>query len=84
MAQNYGYVRVSTKEQCEDRQLVAMRDFGVSEKDIFLDKVSGKDFQRPAYRRLLQKIETRVEDDEAADIFDSDETPVFDENDYEA
>ena len=56
MAQLYGYVRVSTKEQNEDRQLVAMRDFGVLEKDIFLDKLSGKDFNRPTYRRLLKKL----------------------------
>jgi len=55
MAQ-YGYVRVSTREQNEDRQLVAMRDFGISERDIFLDKLSGKDFERPSYRRLLRKL----------------------------
>ena len=56
MAQIYGYVRVSTREQNEDRQLVAMRDYGVSEGGIFLDKLSGKDFERPAYVRLLQKL----------------------------
>ena len=55
MAQ-YGYVRVSTREQNEDRQLVAMRDFGISERGIFLDKLSGKDFERPSYRRLLKKL----------------------------
>ena len=55
MAQ-YGYVRVSTREQNEDRQLVAMRDFGISENGIFLDKLSGKDFERPSYRRLLKKL----------------------------
>ena len=43
MAQTYGYVRVSTREQNEDRQLVAMRDFGVPDGGIFLDKLSGKD-----------------------------------------
>jgi DNA invertase Pin-like site-specific DNA recombinase len=56
MAQTYGYVRVSTREQNEDRQLVAMREFGVTGSNIFLDKQSGKDFARPAYRRLLRKL----------------------------
>ena len=56
MAQTYGYIRVSTREQNEDRQLVAMRDFGVTDSNIHLDKQSGKDFQRPAYRRLLKKL----------------------------
>ena len=51
-----GYLRVSTREQNEDRQLVAMRDFGVSDRNMYLDKISGKDFQRPAYRRLLKKL----------------------------
>lgn len=44
----YGYVRVSTKEQNLDRQLIAMREYGVPEKNIFIDKQSGKDFDRPA------------------------------------
>lgn len=52
----YGYVRVSTKEQNLDRQLVAMRDFGVPESQVYQDKLSGKDFDRPAYRRLLKRI----------------------------
>ena len=52
----YGYVRVSTKEQNEDRQLVAMAEFGVKSENIFIDKQSGKDFDRPAYQSLLQKI----------------------------
>ena len=56
MAQIYGYIRVSTREQNEDRQLFAMRDFGVHDGNIFSDKLSGKDFERPAYRRLLKKI----------------------------
>lgn len=54
--QIYGYVRVSTKEQNEDRQLVAMREFGVPEKDILIEKQSGKDFDRPNYQRLLRKL----------------------------
>ena len=49
-----GYVRVSTREQNEARQVVALREFGVQE--IFLDKQSGKDFERPAYKRLLSSI----------------------------
>ena len=56
MAHTYGYVRVSTREQNEDRQLVAMKEFGVLESDIFLEKLSGKDFERPTYRRLMKKI----------------------------
>ena len=56
MAQIYGYVRVSTREQNEERQLVAMRGFGIHDKNIFTDKQSGKDFIRPAYRQLLKKL----------------------------
>lgn len=56
MAQIYGYVRVSTREQHEDRQIFAMRDFGVMEENIFLDKQSGKNFDRKVYRKLLKKI----------------------------
>ena len=51
----YGYVRVSTKEQCEDRQLIALRIFPVPEQNIFMDKLSGKDFNRPQYKKLLRK-----------------------------
>jgi len=58
MAQQYGYVRVSTREQNEDRQLVAMRDFGIAEMNIFTDKQSGKDFNRQVYRRLLKKLKS--------------------------
>ena len=50
----YGYVRVSTREQNEERQLIAMRDFGVDR--IFTDKQSGKDFDRPQYQKLLRKL----------------------------
>ena len=52
----YGYVRVSTKEQNEDRQIIAMREFGVADNRIVLDKQSGKDFERPGYRRLVRKL----------------------------
>lgn len=54
--QTYGYVRVSTKEQHEERQLVAMKEFGVLESNIFIDKQSGKDFNRPQYKRLMRKL----------------------------
>ena len=52
----YGYVRVSTKEQNEDRQMAAMQEFGVKVSNIILDKQSGKDFERPGYRRLVRKL----------------------------
>ena len=52
----YGYVRVSTKEQNEARQLLAMREFGVEENHIYVDKQSGKDFNRPKYRRLMKRL----------------------------
>ncbi len=52
----YGYVRVSTKEQNEDRQIIAMGEFGVKSECIVLDKQSGKDFDRPGYRRLVRKL----------------------------
>lgn len=52
----YGYVRVSTKEQHEDRQLIALRDFSVPEKNIYTDKISGKDFDRPRYKAMLRKL----------------------------
>lgn len=51
-----GYVRVSTKEQNEARQVIAMCEFGIDEQNVFIDKQSGKDFNRPQYRRLLRKI----------------------------
>lgn len=52
----YGYARVSTVMQKEDRQIIALVDFGVDEKNIFLDKVSGKDFNCPSYKRLMRKL----------------------------
>ena len=56
MSRSYGYVRVSSREQNTDRQLIAMREYGVADEDIFTDKQSGKDFDRPAYRRLVRKL----------------------------
>ncbi len=52
----YGYVRVSTKEQNEDRQMIAMYKAGVPPDNIFLDKQSGKDFARPQYKKLVRKM----------------------------
>ena len=56
----YGYVRVSTQEQNEARQLAAMREFGVAEQNIIVEKLSGRDFNRPRYQRLVRGI--RAED----------------------
>ena len=52
----YGYVRVSTQEQNEARQLAAMQEFGVAEKNIIIEKLSGKDFNRPCYQRLVRAL----------------------------
>ena len=52
----HGYARVSTKEQNEARQINALREFGISDRDIYVDKISGKSFDRPEYQRLLNVI----------------------------
>lgn len=52
----YGYIRVSSVDQCEDRQRIAMQEVGIPDTHIYMDKQSGKDFNRPAYRRLIRKI----------------------------
>lgn len=52
----YGYVRVSTRAQKEDRQLIAMREFGVPPERIVVERQSGKDFERPVYLRLLRSL----------------------------
>ena len=52
----YGYVRVSTKEQNEDRQLIALSEAGVSKENIYTDKQSGKNFNRPEYKKLIKKL----------------------------
>ena len=52
----YGYIRVSTREQNEQRQLIAMREFGISEKSIYMDKQSGKNFERQNYKRMTRKL----------------------------
>ena len=57
MSQNmYGYIRVSSKDQNEDRQRIAMREFGVQDCRVFMDKQSGKDFERPGYQTLMRRI----------------------------
>ena len=56
MSNTYGYIRVSTREQNEGRQLIALHEAGVPKKNIYMDKQSGKDFERPQYRRLLRKL----------------------------
>ncbi len=52
----YGYVRVSTREQNEDRQLVALQEMNIPAKNIYTDKQSGKDFNRPRYKKLIKKL----------------------------
>lgn len=56
MKEIYGYVRVSSHEQKEDRQMIALRELEIPEKHIFMDKQSGKDFERPAYKAMVQKM----------------------------
>ena len=53
---DFGYARVSTKEQNEQRQIIALTQFGLSEKCLYVDKQSGKDFERTQYRRLVRKL----------------------------
>lgn len=52
----WGYIRVSSRDQNEDRQVLSLKEMGVKEENIFLDKQSGKDFNRPQYKRLLRKL----------------------------
>lgn len=56
MSNTYAYVRVSSREQNEDRQIIAMQEWGVPDRNIYKDKQSGKDFRRPAYEKLLRRI----------------------------
>lgn len=56
MGTSYAYVRVSTLHQNEDRQLIAMEEIGIETKNIYVDKQSGKDFNRPMYKKLLRKL----------------------------
>ena len=52
----FGYIRVSTKEQNEDRQLIAMRELRIPERNLYIDKQSGKDFDRPQYKKLVRRL----------------------------
>ena len=54
----YGYVRVSSADQNEDRQIISMDSVNISKKNIFMDKQSGKDFNRPSYKKLLRKLKS--------------------------
>ena len=56
MGKIYAYIRVSSRDQNEDRQLIAMREVQVPEENIFIDKQSGKDFNRPQYKRMIRRI----------------------------
>ncbi|SCJ52956.1 Putative transposon Tn552 DNA-invertase bin3 [uncultured Eubacterium sp.] len=56
MKKIYGYIRVSTKDQNEDRQRIALAEFPVPKENIFMDKLSGKDFNRPQYKKLVRKL----------------------------
>ena len=53
---NYGYIRVSSVDQNEERQLIAMRELDLQKKNLYLDRQSGKDFNRPNYQRMLKKL----------------------------
>ena len=52
----YGYIRVSTREQNEQRQLIAMQEFGISENRIYMDKQSGRDFERKNYKKMVRRL----------------------------
>lgn len=56
MGKLYGYIRVSTREQNEDRQILALKNLSIPERNLFLDKQSGKDFERPQYRKMVQRL----------------------------
>ena len=52
----YGYVRVSSTDQNEDRQMIVLHELGVSDRNIYMDKKSGKDFDRPQYKRMVRRL----------------------------
>lgn len=60
--EKYGYIRVSAKDQNPERQYVAMENYGIKKKNIYLDKISGKDFARPQYKKLIRRLK-------AGDVF---------------
>ena len=55
-SRTYYYARVSTKEQNEDRKRLAMYEFGIADRELYMDKQSGKDFERPNYKKLIRKL----------------------------
>ena len=57
MENHFGYIRVSTREQNEDRQRISLQGLAIPEENIYMDKQSGKDFQRPQYQKLLQHLQ---------------------------
>jgi DNA invertase Pin-like site-specific DNA recombinase len=56
MSEVYGYIRVSSRDQNEDRQQIALKELSIPEKNIFMDKQSGKDFERPQYKKMLRRM----------------------------
>ena len=52
----YGYIRVSTREQNIERQMLSLLEAGIHKKDIYVDKQSGKNFQRPAYTKMMRRV----------------------------
>lgn len=56
MCKNYGYIRVSTRDQNEERQVLAMESLSIPPDNIFMDKQSGKDFERPQYKKMIKKL----------------------------
>lgn len=60
MGNIYAYVRVSTREQNEDRQILALKELSIPEKNLFIDKQSGKDFERPQYRKMVRKLKKTI------------------------
>ena len=56
MVNVYGYIRVSSQDQNEDRQIIAFQKLSIPSKNIFMDKQSGKDFERPSYKRMVRRM----------------------------
>ena len=56
----YGYIRVSSKDQKEDRQQIALKEVDVERQNIYVDKQSGKDFNRPQYKKMLRKLKKTI------------------------
>ena len=59
MKQKYGYIRISAKDQNPERQYAAMEEMKVKRKNIFMDKISGKDFSRPSYQKMIKKLKKK-------------------------